>query len=46
MLLLGEQPGDWKQVRKVIMNESFIADIINFNTDNISNSARKQMTEK
>jgi len=45
-LLLGEPTTDWKQVRQVIMRDNFISTIINFNTDDIRPSTRKQMKEK
>lgn len=35
-LLLGENANDWKAIRGVIVKESFIPTIVNFNTDDIS----------
>ena len=35
-LLLGENASDWKAIRSVIVKESFIPTIVNFNTDDIS----------
>lgn len=35
-LLLEESATDWKQIRAVIMKDSFIPTIVNFNTENIT----------
>lgn len=35
-LLLEENATDWKQIRAVIMKDSFIPTIVNFNTENIT----------
>lgn len=35
-LLLEENATDWKQIRAIIMKDSFIPTIVNFNTENIT----------
>jgi len=35
-LLLEENATDWKQIRTVIMKDSFIPTIVNFNTEDIT----------
>lgn len=45
-LLLGESSNDWKSVRSMIVGENFISTIVNFNSENLSDSIRKQMREK
>lgn len=45
-LLLGEPSNDWKSVRSMIVSESFIPTIVNFNSENLSDNIRKQMRDK
>ncbi|XP_077971534.1 cytoplasmic dynein 1 heavy chain 1-like isoform X1 [Styela clava] len=45
-LLLGEQTTDWKSIRQSIIKDNFIPTIINFSTDDISDTTRKHMREK
>ncbi|KAG9509180.1 Dynein heavy chain, cytoplasmic, partial [Fragariocoptes setiger] len=45
-LLLGESNTDWKTVRSMIVSENFIPTIVNFSSDKISDTIRKQMREK
>lgn len=45
-LLLGEPSNDWKSVRSMIVGENFISTIVNFNSENLSDTIRKQMREK
>lgn len=45
-LLLGEQTTDWKSIRQIIIRDNFIATIINFSTDDISDHTRKLMKDK
>ena len=45
-LLLGEPNNDWKSVRSMIVGENFISTIVNFNSENLSDSIRRQMREK
>ena len=40
-LLLGENATDWKAIRGVIVKESFIPTIVNFNTDDIAWAAQQ-----
>lgn len=45
-LLLGEPDADWKKIRSMIVGENFISTIINFSSENLSDSIREQMREK
>lgn len=45
-LLLGEPNNDWKSVRSMIVGENFISTIVNFNSEKLSDTIRKQMREK
>lgn len=45
-LLLGEPSNDWKSVRSMIVGENFISTIVNFNSEKLSDTTRRQMREK
>ncbi|ESP05087.1 hypothetical protein LOTGIDRAFT_151884 [Lottia gigantea] len=45
-LLLGESSGDWKTIRAVIMKENFITNLINMDTNDISDEIRNKMKNK
>ena len=45
-LLLGEATSDWKTIRSIIVRENFIPTIVNFSTEDISDSVREQMINK
>ena len=45
-LLLGEATSDWKTIRSIILRENFISTIVNFSTEDISDSVRDQMITK
>ncbi len=45
-LLLGEATSDWKTIRSIIVRENFISTIVNFCTEDISDSVRDQMINK
>ena len=45
-LLLGEANNDWKSVHSMIVGENFISTIVNLNSENLSDTIRKQMREK
>ncbi|EDV24404.1 uncharacterized protein TRIADDRAFT_24890 [Trichoplax adhaerens] len=42
-LLLGENTTDWKAIRGVLMKDNFIGTIVNFTTENMSDSIRRKM---
>ncbi|XP_041430591.1 cytoplasmic dynein 1 heavy chain 1 isoform X2 [Xenopus laevis] len=42
-LLLGEEMTDWKKIRTVFLRDNFIGNIINFNTEDISDVIREKM---
>ncbi|XP_065449670.1 cytoplasmic dynein 1 heavy chain 1-like isoform X1 [Chrysemys picta bellii] len=42
-LLLGEETNDWKKIRPVILRDNFISSIVNFNTEDLSDSIREKM---
>lgn len=35
-LLLNQETTDWKSIRGIMMNENFISNIVNFNTDDLT----------
>ncbi|XP_001636057.2 cytoplasmic dynein 1 heavy chain 1 isoform X2 [Nematostella vectensis] len=45
-LLLGEQAADWKQIRAIIIKDNFIPTIVNFSTEDISDSVTRTMQSK
>ncbi|XP_046434442.1 dynein heavy chain, cytoplasmic isoform X5 [Neodiprion pinetum] len=45
-LLLEENASDWKQIRAVIMKDSFIPTIVNFNTEDITDDVREKMKSR
>jgi len=45
-LLLGEATFDWKTIRSIIVRKNFIPTIVNFSTEDISDSVRDQMITK
>ena len=45
-MLLGEATSDWKTIRSIIVRENFIPTIVNFSTEDISDSVREQMINK
>lgn len=45
-LLLGENVLDWKAIKTVLMRENFITNIVNFQTDNISDDMRDKMYQR
>ncbi|XP_048259760.1 cytoplasmic dynein 1 heavy chain 1-like isoform X2 [Haliotis rufescens] len=45
-LLLGENTTDWKAIRAVVMKDSFITNIVNMKTDDISDDIRSKMKSK
>ena len=45
-LLLGQETTDWKSIRSVIMKDTFIPTIVNFNTDDISEPIREIMKSR
>uniref|UniRef100_V9I7B7 Dynein heavy chain, cytoplasmic n=1 Tax=Apis cerana TaxID=7461 RepID=V9I7B7_APICE len=45
-LLLEENATDWKQIRAIIMKDSFIPTIVNFNTENITDEVREKMKNR
>ncbi|XP_061071728.1 cytoplasmic dynein 1 heavy chain 1 isoform X2 [Conger conger] len=42
-LLLGEETNDWKKIRQVIMRDNFISSIVNFVSEDMSDSIREKM---
>jgi dynein heavy chain 1 len=44
--LLGETNLEWRAIRAIIMKESFITGILNFDTENISDEIRNKMKSK
>jgi dynein heavy chain 1 len=42
-LLLGNQTTDWKEIRGIIVKDTFIGSIVNFSTDDITEDIRKKM---
>jgi len=42
-LLLGQPVSDWKEIRQILMKDTFISSIVNFDTDDITDDIRKQM---
>uniref|UniRef100_A0A094ZVV8 Cytoplasmic dynein 1 heavy chain 1 n=1 Tax=Schistosoma haematobium TaxID=6185 RepID=A0A094ZVV8_SCHHA len=45
-LLLGEASTDWNQILKILVKDSFVPSIINFNTDDVTDSIRDTMKKK
>eukprot|EP00124_Ichthyophonus_hoferi_P001082 Ihof_evm1s50 gene=Ihof_evmTU1s50 len=45
-VLLGETNVDWKSIRGVIIKDDFIANIVNFDTDSITNALRQRITKE
>uniref|UniRef100_A0A8C7FEC4 Cytoplasmic dynein 1 heavy chain 1 n=1 Tax=Oncorhynchus kisutch TaxID=8019 RepID=A0A8C7FEC4_ONCKI len=42
-LLLGEETNDWKKIRQVIVRDNFITNIVNFVSEDMSESIREKM---
>uniref|UniRef100_A0A3B3VJ78 Dynein cytoplasmic 1 heavy chain 1 n=1 Tax=Poecilia latipinna TaxID=48699 RepID=A0A3B3VJ78_9TELE len=42
-LMLGEETGDWKKIRQVIIRDNFISSIVNFSSEEMSDSIREKM---
>jgi len=42
-LLLGHKVSDWKEIRGIVMKDTFIASIVNFQTDDITDQTRANM---
>lgn len=42
-MLLGQETSDWKSIRGVVMKDTFITTIVNFDTEDISDSVREVM---
>ncbi|XP_044265029.1 dynein heavy chain, cytoplasmic isoform X6 [Tribolium madens] len=42
-LLLHENANEWRSIRSVIMRENFIATIVNFSSDNLTDDVREKM---
>ncbi|XP_028677485.1 cytoplasmic dynein 1 heavy chain 1 isoform X2 [Erpetoichthys calabaricus] len=42
-LLLGEETSDWKKIRQVVMRDNFISSIVNFVSEDMSDSIREKM---
>ncbi|XP_016335882.1 cytoplasmic dynein 1 heavy chain 1 [Sinocyclocheilus anshuiensis] len=42
-LLLGEETSDWKKIRQVIIRDNFISSIVNFVSEDTSDSIREKM---
>uniref|UniRef100_A0A8C3ASK7 Cytoplasmic dynein 1 heavy chain 1 n=1 Tax=Cyclopterus lumpus TaxID=8103 RepID=A0A8C3ASK7_CYCLU len=42
-LLLGEETNDWKKIRLVIIRDTFISSIVNFSSEEMSDSIREKM---
>ncbi|XP_073783095.1 cytoplasmic dynein 1 heavy chain 1 isoform X2 [Danio rerio] len=42
-LLLGEETNDWKKIRQVIIRDNFISSIVNFVSEDMSDSIREKM---
>ncbi|MGH0183385.1 UNVERIFIED_CONTAM: hypothetical protein FKN15_012033, partial [Acipenser sinensis] len=42
-LLLGEETNDWKKIRQVIVRDNFITSIVNFVSEDLSDSIREKM---
>eukprot|EP00112_Aurelia_sp_Birch-Aquarium-sp1_P013630 Seg2899.2 transcript_id=Seg2899.2/GoldUCD/mRNA.D3Y31 product="Cytoplasmic dynein 1 heavy chain 1" protein_id=Seg2899.2/GoldUCD/D3Y31 len=45
-LLLGQPVADWKEIRQILMKDTFITSIVNFDTDYITDEIRKQMKKQ
>ncbi|KAF8560528.1 hypothetical protein P879_02533 [Paragonimus westermani] len=45
-LLLGEYSTDWRQILTTIMKDTFVPSILNFNTDDLTDSIRDTMKKK
>ncbi|CAH8838540.1 unnamed protein product [Trichobilharzia szidati] len=45
-LLLGEGSTDWNQILKTLVKDSFVPSIVNFNTDDVTDSIRETMKKK
>uniref|UniRef100_A0A5K3FEA9 Dynein heavy chain, cytoplasmic n=2 Tax=Mesocestoides corti TaxID=53468 RepID=A0A5K3FEA9_MESCO len=45
-LLLGEKSTDWRQILTVIVKDSFVPSILNFDTEEITDSIRETMKKK
>ena len=46
LLLLGEKADDWKQIRQIIVKDHFIPSIVNFDSEAITDKARKIFKDK
>uniref|UniRef100_A0AAQ4PH56 Cytoplasmic dynein 1 heavy chain 1 n=1 Tax=Gasterosteus aculeatus aculeatus TaxID=481459 RepID=A0AAQ4PH56_GASAC len=42
-LMLGEETNDWKKIRQVIIKDNFISSIVNFSSEEMSDSIREKM---
>ncbi|TMS21270.1 Dynein heavy chain, cytoplasmic [Larimichthys crocea] len=42
-LMLGEETSDWKKIRQVIIRDNFISSIVNFSSEEMSDSIREKM---
>ncbi|THD25348.1 Dynein heavy chain 1 cytosolic [Fasciola hepatica] len=45
-LLLGDHSTDWRQILTTVMKDTFVPSILNFNTDDITDSIRETMKKK
>ncbi|VDP72907.1 unnamed protein product [Echinostoma caproni] len=45
-LLLGDHSTDWRQILTTVMKDTFVPSILNFNTDEITDSIRETMKKK
>ncbi|XP_019877694.2 dynein heavy chain, cytoplasmic isoform X2 [Aethina tumida] len=45
-LLLHENANEWRSIRSVIMRENFIATIVNFSSENLTDDVREKMKSK
>ena len=42
-MLLGEETGDWKKIRQVIIRDNFISSIVNFSSEEMRYRRRREI---